>query len=332
MLRKMRSDFKRYSWTLWLVIIAFLVGFSFTDSFKAGSGKETDLFTIAGITVSAEAYYTEVRQTLEYYSKQFNNKISQSLIKQLRIPEQVLQRMINTTIIRKEAKSLNLSVSDEELSNKIKDYNIVRQDEQKGLTKIYIFREGGHAGGRFIGKRKYEELLAMNRIKVKEFEKERRDEITGEKFMQLVTGPLVIDEETLREDYKAEKDKVNLDFVVLRPDRIKEKIDVTDEELNAYYQDHKEDFKTAEKRKGSVLVYKFDDFKKDIEVSEKDLFDYYRENKDSFFVPGKMKVSRIFLKYDEKSREDILKKAEELRKELTPENFAQKAREVSQGA
>jgi peptidyl-prolyl cis-trans isomerase D len=172
----------------------------------------------------------------------------------------------------------------------------------------------------------------MNRIKVKEFEKERRDEIINEKFMQIVTGSLVIGEETLREDYKAEKDKVNLDFVVLRPDRIKEKIEVTDEELKSYFDNHKEDFKTAEKRRGSAIVYKFDDFKKDINISDKDLFDYYRENKDSFFVPGKTKVSRIFLKYDETNREDILKKAEELEKELTPENFAQKAGEVSQDA
>jgi len=332
MLKKMRRDFKRYSWLLWIVIVAFLVGFSFTDAFKSDSGTDTDLFTIAGITVQADTYYTEVLQTLEYYSKQFNNKISQSLIKQLRVPEQVLQRMINTAIIRKEAKSLKISVSDKELSDKIKNYSIVRQDEQKVPTRTYIFREGGQASGRFIGKQRYEELLGMNRIKVKEFEKERRDEIINEKFMQLVTGPLVIGEETLREDYKVEKDKVNLEFVVLRPDRIKEKINITDGELNTYYENHKEDFKTAEKRKGSAIVYKFDDFKKDIKISDKDLFDYYRENKDSFFVPGKTKVSRIFLEYDEKNREVILKKAEELQKELTPENFALKAGEVSQDA
>jgi peptidyl-prolyl cis-trans isomerase D len=330
MLRKMRNDFKRYSWTLWIVMIAFLVGFSFTDPFRSGSGSDTDLFKIAGVTISGDRYYSEVLQTLEYYSKQFNNKISQSLINQMRVPEQVLQRLINSTIIEKEAEAFEVSVSDEELSEKIKNYSIVRQDEKKGPVRVYLFREMGQASGNFIGKSRYEELLAMNRIKVKEFEAEKKEEIIGEKFMQLVTGALVIDNETLKEKYKQENDNVSLDFIVLRTDRIKEKVQVNDETLKEYYDKNKEDFKTREKRTGSVVAFKFDDFKKDLKISDKQLFDYYRENKDTFIVPGKTMVSRIFLKYDDKNRDEIFKKAESLQKELTPENFAQKAREFSQ--
>lgn len=326
----MRSDFKKYSWTLWLVIIAFLVGFSFTDPFRAGSGADTDLFSIGGITVTAEQYYQEVLQTLEYYSKQFNNKISQSLITQLRVPEQVLQRLINTTIMRKEAKKLNITVSDQELSNKIKDYSIVREDKEKGPVRIFIFRENGAPNGRFIGVRRYTELLAMNRIKVKDFEKERRDEIIAEKFMGLVTGTLVLDEETLKKKYKLEKDTIDLSFIVFRPDRIKQKIEVNDDELRKYYENNKENFKTQERRRGNVIALKFEDFKKDVKISDKDLFEHYRKNKDSFVVPAKTKVSRIFLKYDDKNREEIYKKAEQLQKELTPENFARKATEFSQ--
>jgi parvulin-like peptidyl-prolyl isomerase len=311
-------------------MIAFLVGFSFTDPFRSGSGSDTDLFKIAGVTISGDRYYSEVLQTLEYYSKQFNNKISQSLINQMRVPEQVLQRLINSTIIEKEAEAFEVSVSDEELSEKIKNYSIVRQDEKKGPVRVYLFREMGQASGNFIGKSRYEELLAMNRIKVKEFEAEKKEEIIGEKFMQLVTGALVIDNETLKEKYKQENDNVSLDFIVLRTDRIKEKVQVNDETLKEYYDKNKEDFKTREKRTGSVVAFKFDDFKKDLKISDKQLFDYYRENKDTFIVPGKTMVSRIFLKYDDKNRDEIFKKAESLQKELTPENFAQKAREFSQ--
>lgn len=330
MLRKMRSDFKKYSWTLWLVIIAFLIGFSFTDPFRAGKGSETDLFAIGGIKISAEKYYTQVMNSLKYYEGQFNTKISQALIRQLRVPEQELERLINTAILRKEAERMDLTVSDNELSDKIKNYTIVRDVQDKGPTEIYLFRENGEASGRFIGVRNYSALLARNKIKVKDFEKERRQEIIGEKYMGVVTAPLVINEETLREKYRLEKDKVELDFIVLRPDRIKGKIEVKDEELKEYYENHKEDFKTAEKREGNVIALKFDDFKKDVIISNNELFDYYRKNKESFVIPGKTKVSRILLKYDDKNREEIYKKAEQLQQELTPENFAQKAKELSQ--
>lgn len=332
MLRKMRSDFKKYSWTLWIVIVAFLIGFSFTDPFRSGSGSDTDLFEIAGVTISGQKYYDEVMQTLQNFSKQFGNKLSQTQIRQMRVPEQVLQRLINSTIIKKEADALDITVSNDELSDRIKDYTIVRQDKEKGSVQVYIFREGGQPDGRFIGTRRYQDILGNSKIKVKDFEAEIRSEAAAKKLMQLVTGALVIDNETLKEKYKQENDKANLDFIVLRADRIKDKIEIKDEELKEYYEKNKEDFKSREKRSGNMVVFKFDDFKKDVKISDKELFDYYRANKESFVVQGKTKVSRIFLKYDDKNRDEVYKKADKLQQELTPENFAQKARELSQDA
>ncbi|MCI0470256.1 MAG: peptidyl-prolyl cis-trans isomerase [Candidatus Aminicenantes bacterium] len=330
MLRKMRSDFKKYSWTLWLVIIAFLVGFSFTDPFKSGKKGKNDLFSIDGVVVSAEKYYNDVLKTLENYSQQFKNKMSRSLINQLDVPNQVMQRLINTIIVQREAEKMDVSVSNTELSEKIKNYSEVRMDEKRGQVNVYLFREYGEADGRFIGVKRYEEMLAMNRIKVKEFEKERRDEIIREKFVQLVAGALVIDDASLKEKYKKEKDSIDLDLITLGTDRILDKIEVDDNELKTYYENNKEDFKTPEKRKGQIIAFKSEDFKKDVKISERELFNYYRANKESFVIPGKTKVSRILLKYDEKTRDEVYKKAEELLKELTPENFAQKAKDFSQ--
>ncbi|MCK4762473.1 MAG: peptidyl-prolyl cis-trans isomerase [Candidatus Aminicenantes bacterium] len=330
MLRKMRKDFKKYSWTLWVVIIVFLVGFSFTDPFRAESGSKTEILSIAGKVLTAQEYYDQVMQTLKSYNEQFNNKLTRAFINQLRVPEQVLQRVVNTAIIRKEAKKLNISVSDEELSDRIKNYNIPANDKKSGRTRVYIFREYGDAAGRFIGVREYKELLARNKIKVKDFEKERKDEIILEKFTELVTGPLVVDEDTLKEKYKLENDNVNLDYIVFRPDRIKDNIEVEDQALQEYYDAHKEDFKSKEKRSGSVIALKFDDFKKEAEITDTELFQYYRENKEQFRIPAKTKVSRIFLKYDDKNKEEIKVKAQALQEELTPENFAAKARELSQ--
>lgn len=330
MLRKMRSDFKKYSWTLWLVIIAFLVGFSFTDPFKSGKQGKTDLFSIDGVVVPAEKYYTDVLKTLENYSQQFKNKMSRSLINQLDVPNQVMQRLINTIIVQREAEKMDISVSTEELSEKIKNYSEVRMDEKRGPVTVYLFREYGEADGRFIGVKRYEELLAMNRIKVKEFEKERRDEIIREKFVQLVSGALAIDDASLKEKYIREKDSIELDLITLGTDRIKDEIKVNDNELKTYFENNKEDFKTPEKRKGEIIAFKTDDLKKDVKISERELFNYYRANKESFVIPGKTRVSRILLKYDEKTRDEVYKKAEELLKELTPQNFAQKAKEFSQ--
>ncbi len=330
MLRKMRADFKKYAWTLWLVILAFLIGFSFTDPFKTNPSQETDLLSIGGMVVSGEEYQKELLQTLEYYSRQSTNKLTQQFITQLRIPEQVLQNMINTAIIQREAEKFNIRVSDAELAERISNYSITVNDEKQGQAKVYIFRENGQPDGRFIGVERYETILARNRIMVKDFENERRNEVIVGKLIDLVTGSLVIDRDTLKEKYKLEKDQAELDYILLRQDRIKQKIDTKDEELKTFYEQNKQDFKSQERRKGNVIAFKYDDFKPQVKITATELFDYFKKNKRMFIVPAKTRISRIFLKYEEKNRGEIFKRAENLRLELTPENFAQKAREFSQ--
>lgn len=331
MLKQMRNDFKKYSWTLWLVILAFVIGFVFSDPFRSGgTGSKTEILSIAGKVISAVEYQDQLLKTLENYSRQTDNKLNRQFITQLGIPEQVLQGMINNTIVRKEADKFHLSVSDDELSQKIIDYTITINDEKKGPVKVYAFRENGEARGKFVGLQQYEAMLARNQMEVTEFEKDRRYEIVIDKFKNLVTQGLVIDEATLKEVYRQEKNQVDLDLIVLKPDRIKDKIAVSEDELKPFYDKNKLDFKTQEKRQGWVVAYKFDDFKKEIKISEQDMFTYFKNNKQLFIVPGKTRVSRIFLKYDDKNKEETRKKAEDVRKDLTGENFSARAKEFSQ--
>jgi len=330
MLKQMRNDFKKYSWTLWLVIGAFIVGFIFSAPFRGDEERKTEILSIAGKVISVVEYQEQLLKMLENYSRQTDNKLNRQFITQLGIPEQVLQGMINNTIVRKEADKFRLSVSDEELSQKIIDYTITINDEKKGPVRVYAFRENGEAKGKFVGLQQYEGMLARNQIEVTEFERDRRNEIVIDKFKNLVTQGLVIDEQTLREAYRQEKNLVELDLIHLKTDRIKDKIAVAEDQLKPFYDRNKQDFKTQEKRQGWVIVFKFDDYKKEVKISEKDLFDYFKNNKRLFIVPGKTRVSRIFLGYDEKNKEEVRKKAEEVRKDLTGENFSAQAIAFSQ--
>ena len=312
----MRSDFKKYSWTLWLVIIAFVGGFIVTDAFRGEEGGKRGLIYIGDkLIVRGEEYQRQLMRTLDNYKNQFKENFNKSLISQLRIPEQLLQNFINSAVVKEEADKLNIIATEKELKNKIINHPWFQQD------------------GKFVGLRNYERFLGYYyKMTVPEFEELLKDQIISEKFQGLITGALVIDEETLRKEYKKEKDKAELDFILLKPDRIKEeiKIDDNDSALTEFYEKHKEDFKSPERRAGKVILYKFDDFKKGLSITPKEIYDSYMQKKSDFLIPEKVKVSRIFLKYDDKNREEVLKKAEALQKELTKENFAEKAKALSE--
>jgi len=332
MLRKMRSNLKSLSWTLWLVILAF-IGFIFVewgsgrlDSF----GSKSDLLSVNGKSIRGEVFQKNLTQSLNMYKDQFKNNFNISFVNQLRIPEQILQNLINKSIIQQEAEKLNILATEDEVKDKIINYSETFNDKNNKPSRVFIFRENGKADGQFIGVKEYERRLAYSRIEINEFEQNRKNEIVFDKFKELITGGMVINKASLWELYKKEKDKAEVDFIVLKPDRIKNTINPSPDNLKSFYEKNKNQFKSPEKRAGYVIAYKYDDFKKDIKISNQELYDYFKKHKKMFMVQGKTKVSRLFLKYSDQNREDILKKAETILPNLKRENFSEKTKELSQ--
>ena len=313
MLKSMRNNVKTLSWTLWLVIIAF-IGFIFVQWGSGGFGGEVldrDVAAVGPYKISGEEFQKNLAQNLEMYNKQFNNNLSRQAINQLGIAEQALQSMISGRIVQGEAAKLNLKVSDEELQAAIRSYAAFQRD------------------GRFIGTEEYERLLAYNHVTVLDFESSLKKDLLAEKLKEMVTAGLVIDTDLLREDYRKENDKAELDYIAFRVDDIKEEPAVSEAELRDFHAKNPALFQSAEKRGGEVLALKFADFKKDLKLKEADLFAYYKQNKAMFKVAGKTKVSRIWAAYDEKTRDEVLKRMEETAAALTPAGFAAKAMEMS---
>jgi peptidyl-prolyl cis-trans isomerase D len=313
MLKTMRNNVKSLSWTLWLVILAF-IGFIFV---QWGSGRfeseglDRDVAAVGSSKITGEEFQKNFAQSLEMYSKQFKNNFSRQVINQLGIAEQVLQGIISRRMIQAEAGKLGLAVSDKELQDAIRSYPAFQRD------------------GNFIGSEEYERLLAYNHMTVKDFEEGLKKDLLSDKLKELVTAGLTLDPDTLRSDYRKENDKAELDYIAFPSDEIKTDPQVSEAEILDFYKKNPQLFQSPEKRSGEVLALKFADFKKEITLKDDELYAYFKNNKNLFRVPGKTKVSRIWIAYDAQTREQVQKKMEEIAAGLTPANFAEKARELS---
>lgn len=315
MLRQMRSGFKNLKWALWAVIIAFAGGFIITDAFVGKSRDTSGLIYLDGdAVVQAGEYQRRLELTLLNYKEQLKDKFNKAMVRQFGLPERLLQEFVEKVVIGREADKLDITATQAELKEKIRQFPYFQKD------------------GKFIGWELYHRIVTrgMN-MKVETFEQQLMDEIVKEKFQALVTGSLVIDPNSLKDKFKKEKDQVELDYILMRPNRVKKTFDVTEEEIAAHYNAHKEDFKSSERRAGYVVMLLFDDLKKDVKLDPKAPYDYFMAHKGEFKVTGKTKVSRIFLEYDAKNREEIYQKAKALKAELTKDNFAAKAMEMSNG-
>jgi len=312
MLRNMRNDFKKYSWTLWLVIIAFILGFSLIDLFSGGKISERVIANVNGREIRIDDFQRQLTQVLENYKRRNKGNISKAMIDQMHIPEQVLQNLVNSEIILSEASKFNLRTTEDELSNKIVNFPYFQRN------------------GKFIGIKEYKRYLAIMKTNAKEFEKDLSKDILNDKLKEFITSGLTINDAELFNEFKNDTDSADLEYIVLSPEKTELNSEIDDTELKEYYNKNKDMFKSAEMRKANIIALKFDDFKKKVKLEEIEIFNYFKDNKEKFLIPARTRVLRIFLRYKKDNREDVLKKTEKIREELTAENFRETAKRISE--
>src|SRR3954463_7828876 len=159
--------------------------------------------------------------------------MSEQLLKQLGIEQQILQQMVDEQASIAEASRLGIDVSDEEVRQRI--------------FAIPAFQENGH----FIGDQRYQQLLRLQRppLAPSDFENGIRRSLTVEKLRASLTDWLSIADKELEQEYRRRNDKVKLAVISFPADKFRSQATATDQEVAAYFDGHTNDFKIPEKRK-----------------------------------------------------------------------------------
>lgn len=315
MLKAMRKNVKALSVSLWIVVASFIF-FIFYSWGTGGRIIRENINVIATVgkqEITIEEYKSNLLQTLQRLSRMQSGNLTRSMIKGMGIPEQVLQSMISDRIIFFLANKLNLVATDEEVREKIINSPEFQRD------------------GKFIGFDAYRQLLAYNRIDLKDFEDYKRIEVLKEKFINVLTSSISISEKDILDYYKKERERLNLEYAIVDISSIQLEREPSKDELKKWFEKNKEKFKIPEKRKGDFVLIDIEKTKSEVDVSDSEIRDYWSENQFLFQVPEKRRVSRIFLKFGEKEKDKVLEKAKELVSKLKAgESFEELAKKFSQ--
>lgn len=147
-----------------------------------------------------------------------------------------LDGLIRDRVIAQEAARLELAASDAEVAERIR----------KQFTD---------ASGQFVGLEKYKDAVTARYGDVETYERDVRDGIAQEKLRAFVTSSVSVSDEEVEEMYKREKTTVSLSYVVLSADKLAEKIQVSDDELRSYYDQHQTDYRLLEPQKKVRYIY-----------------------------------------------------------------------------
>jgi len=295
-------------------LILGFVGFmavSLVIFYKPGSSgtlvEPTRNTTVLAKVNGEEITVADLAQLRENYLQMLGGLMS---LAQLGGNKRFLDGLIRDRVVSQEAARLSLAASDGELKERL----LKNISDPSG--KLLFTDSSGK-----LDVKKYEESINARYGDVKTFERSVRDAIAQEKLRAFVTASVTVSDDEVQNDFKRKNTTFDLTYVIVGADKLAEKITPSDQELHAYYDQHKAEYQYLEPQK--KIRYIFINQEKSGEklpISDKDLRAQY-DGLDPVAKQAGVKVQQILLKV---ARKDLDSQQEQKAKDLVA-----KAREKS---
>jgi peptidyl-prolyl cis-trans isomerase D len=245
-----------------------------------------------------------------------------------------MQNAANNLILQKaleaEAHHMGLWVSDVEL----------RDTLQHGQFGQIFF-----PGGNFVGQDQYADLVSSDfGMSVAQFEQAVKTQILINKIESAVTSGVSVSDDEIKQEFRKQNAKVKVDYAVVTANDLKSKINPTDAELKAYYDQSKARYQNSipEKRKAKYVLLDTSRIADQLKAALKpdQIKQYYDQHQQEFATPQEVKASHILIrtaanpatgKADQKAVDEARKKAEGILAKLRAgADFAETAKKESQ--
>lgn len=306
MLKVFRDNLKYFSWVLWIVIAAFIL-FYIPDFMTPGAP------TFAVSVWDEEITFSELQSTNRNLEEQLRQTYGEDLPQDM-AERLALNQLINNKILLREARRMGLTVSDGELSREI--------------LALPAFQG---PDGRFVGEATYRRTLQRIGLTVSDFEKSYRDQLLVNKLRDVLADNLVVTDGELEEEYRKTTERAKIRYLQLPASRFAEEAQVSDEEVAAHFEEHRESYRLPERREAAFLLVKLDQMRRNLEIDEGELFAYYQENEESFSIDEQVRARHILLTTAERSVEDARSQLLEIKGRIEGgEDFATLAQDLSE--
>lgn len=314
MLRLMR-DYAT-SWMIKFILGAIVVVFVFWGVGSFTAQKANRIAVVNGEGIEVETYREAYNNLIEQLRQQFGSSLNAETMKLLQVEKQALDGLINQKLMLQEAARLGFRVSDEELAAAIRD--------------IGAFQTGGAFDSGL-----YQRALARAGIKPERFEQQQKELMLTRKMQAFILDSVkVVDPEAL-EMYNWQNATVDLDFVRFDPERYTAETP-SDDDLAAYFEENKENYKTDPQRKVRYLFFDPKVYAAQVTVADDELAAFYESNAEQFRQAQTVEARHILFKVDADASEETVAAARQKAEEVLVmarggQDFADLARQYSEG-
>ena len=251
MMKAMRKLTKQI---MWIVIVAFVgtIIFAWGMEYSGKKQKRGILATINGQDIPLTTFQYLYDQALRQ-AESSQERVDEQTV--YRIREEVWNQMVNDYLLQQEVKRREITVTGAEVFEYLKRF----PPRELMENPAFLTPEGK------FDYQKYLQALADPRVPWDQVEPYVRSNLTLSKLQQSVINLVRMTDEEVRQYYIDENEKVKVKYLVVPVSQFLQKnLPVSDQEIQAYYQAHQEDFKVDQSANLSYVVFE----KKPTEIDE----------------------------------------------------------------
>jgi len=289
-LQALRSNLKSLSWILWLVIIALSIYVFANWGAQGQLGAPTSVVAwVDGEEILYKEYVEQLRSLDDQYRQIYGRQWTPEMSKMLGLQRKALDNLINSRVLLRLAREMDISTSKEEVARRILELPVFTNEK-----------------GEFVGQDRYKRYLEGYGKRVPEFERDMANDLVITKLGDLLNNGVVVSDEDLERIYREQNEQIGFDYVVFQVDDYLQqaKSQVSEADARAWYDEHKEDYRTPPMRRIAFVKFSALDYRDGIEVSEADAKTYYDEHIAEYTQEEMVRASHILIGTTNPKRSD----------------------------
>jgi len=259
-------------------------------------GEESPVATVG----EKEFFQRDINRAYSQYSENFKGmNIDETQLKKL-----ALEKLIRDEVLLQHVEDEGLAVTDKS----VRDF----------VATLEYFQTDGQ-----FDKERYQALLSQQKITSDEFVRRIKKAMIMEQFQRTIVESGFSTDYDVEQFFKIQNQTRSARFVTVPLPVVG--ADIGDDEIQAYYQDNVESYRTESTVSIEYIELALDDLAKSIKPTSAQLEVFYQEQQDAFRTDERRKISHILLSDEHKA----LVQAAEIKERLKNSSFATLAGEFS---
>lgn len=246
-----------------------------------GQSTEQSVAEVNGVKITqrefARAYENE-RARLEQQFGEYFAQLANDPSYMAQVRQSVTDRLVQQELQTQLAAEMGLRVSDEQV--------------KQTILELPAFQFGGQ-----FSNDRYLQVIRQMGYQADGFREYLREEMTRSQLVSALAGTDFTLSNELSQAVGLQQQQRAIDYVVLDNNAYKAQVEVSDEEIQEYYDLNQAQFLSPEQVKVSYVELSADDLELAEPITDEQINDYYQQNKAYYSEPEKRRVAHILVEY-----------------------------------